>query len=192
MAGNSRSGNRTGLPRAPGAGRKRKSARAHWLSGDAGKRGLALVRPPEDAGQREGESVPMPTIGAAGEVPIMLNEMERACWNLWAPIAVANGTLTTETRPGFVMLCQVSADVAQVRSDIQIRGILFESVDNVGGEETRELRKHPLWPEYRGLRQQQRDLFARYRLIAIGRPLDGQSKRADPEQDELARLLAIR
>lgn len=194
MAGNKNSGNRTGLPRAKGAGRKPKTARQRWLTGDAGHTRLAIVKTRPAQPAVVPAAAALPAIGPAGEVPAMLNEAEQAYWNLWAPLAVGNGTLTDSTRPGFVLLCQTAADIAEVRGDIRARGILFEKVDNVGGEETRELRKHPLWPEYRGLRARQEQLLARYGLAAFGRIVGGIPKDDEEEREraELLRLLAIR
>jgi hypothetical protein len=197
MAGNKNSGNRSGRPRARGAGRKPKTAREHWLSGDASRAKLALVQAPADAGKRVRPSAAelaasIPVIGPAGEVPAYLSEPEQAYWNLWAPLAIENGTLTDSTRPGFVLLCRTAVDVAEVRGEIRERGILFEKVDNVGGEEVRELKRHPLWPDYRSLRQQLDAHLARFGLTGMGRPASSAKPEKDNERERLRQLLAVR
>jgi hypothetical protein len=191
-----------------GAGRKPKTAREHWLSGDAGRRGLALVERPEDAGvpessRRRGRRAKASReiaagliLGPAGEVPAMLTDEERAWWVELAPRAIANGTLTEDTRPGFVVLCQTAADAAEIRRDIRERGILTERKAIVGDAEdavveTLDLKAHPLWPSYRGLQARLEQLMARYGLAASGTANEGGKPKEDDERAELRRLLAI-
>jgi hypothetical protein len=194
-----------------GAGRKPKSAREHWLSGDAGKRGLALVERPADAGAKPGrrskgkrragaendEKPPVAAIGAAGEVPPILTPEERAWWELWAPLAVENGTLTRITAPGFVILCQTAADMAEIRADIRERGILTERKEVLGEGydavlETIDVKAHPLWPSYRGLKARLEQLVARYNLAPIGKAIEAEKADDDDERDALRRLLAVK
>jgi hypothetical protein len=189
-----------------GAGRPRKSARQHWLTGDAGKRGLSLVERPADAGAKPGRrrrqkartaaaAADRPAIGAAGVVPAILTKSEREFWEEWAPHGVKIGTLTDETRPGFVLLCQTAARVKLIWSDIEERGILTEKKEVLGeGDyavlETVDVKAHPLWPSLRGLMARQEMLLARYGLAAIGKaPESGEG--ADDDDDELRRLLNV-
>jgi hypothetical protein len=187
-----------------GAGRKPKTSREHWLTGDAGKRGLALVERPPDAAptpprrprKRAGKAAPAVEIGPAGELPAMLTGAEKRWWRELAPRAVANGTLTADTRPGFVVLCQTAADAAEIRRDIRQRGIVTERkvlVGDTGEQEviTLDVKAHPLWPSYRGLKARLEQLMARYGLAATGTAGDGQKPKEDDERAELKRLLAI-
>lgn len=191
-----------------GSGRKPKTAREHWLTGDAGKRGLALVERPGDAGAPKGQrrrgkrpagSPKVPMIGAAGEIPEELTPIERVFWERWAPLAKANGTLIDDTVPGFIMLCQTAADVRVCRAEIYGRGIVSvrTAMQDTGNDDeamevvTAELKRHPLWPDLRGLRQQLRDLLARYGLASMGKAPSAEKPDEDDERDQLRKLLAV-
>jgi hypothetical protein len=208
MAGNKNSGNRTGRPRAKGAGRKPKDAREHWLAGDAGKRGLALVERPADAGAPKAKrqrgkvrsASGVATIGAGGEVPAELAAGERVFWDRWAPRAKANGTLTDDTTPGLVLLCQTAADAECCRTEIYGRGIVAvrTALKETGNDDeamevvTLELKAHPLWTHYRGLKSRLEQLLARYGLASMGRPAEEAAQKEDDERAELRRLMAIK
>lgn len=194
-----------------GAGRKPKTAREHWLTGDAGKRGLALVERPGDAGapkavrrraSRTTEPVvpAVPAIGRDGEV---LGEMlpgERVFWERLAPLARANGTLTDDTVPGFVLLCQTAFDAQQCRAEIYARGIVSTrtAMKETGNDDeamevvTVELRAHPLWPSYRGLKARLEQLEARYGLASAGKAPASGKPDEDDERNQLRKLMAIR
>lgn len=190
-----------------GAGRKPKTARQHWLTGDAGKRGLALVERPADAGapkgQRRGKRAertpPSPVIGAAGEVPAELTDVERVLWERWAPRAKAAGTLTEDTTPGFVVLCQTAADAQVCRAEIYSRGIVNvrTAMQETGNDDeamevvTVELRAHPLWPQYRGLKTRLEMLMARYGIASMGKAPSAEKPDEDDERDQLRKLLAV-
>jgi hypothetical protein len=189
-----------------GAGRKPKTARQHWLTGDAGKRGLSLVERPADAGaprgQRRGRKhakpVP-PVIGAAGEEPPELTDAERVFWGRWAPRAKAIGTLTEESTPGFVLLCETASDAAQCKAEIYGRGIVNvrTAMRETGNDDeamevvTVELRAHPLWPQYRGLKTRLEMLMARYGLASMGKAPSAEKPDEDNERDQLRKLLAV-
>jgi len=191
-----------------GAGRKPKTAREHWLAGDAGKRGLALVERPADAGapkakrrrtQKETRAA-VAVIGAAGEVPPELEPEEGVFWERWAPRAKANGTLTDDTWPGFVLLCQTAADAQRCRTEIYRRGIVATRTamketgndDEAMEEITVELKAHPLWPHYRGLKTRVEMLMARYGLASMGKAPSAEKPDEDHERNELRKLLAVR
>lgn len=189
-----------------GAGRKPKSAREHWLTGDAGKRGLALVERPVDEGSEEPPrrrparpaAVDVPMIGPGGEVPADLLPGERVFWERFAPLAKANGTLTTESTPGFVVLCQTAYDAQVCRAEIYQRGIVATRtvmVETGNDDEameavTVELKAHPLWPSYRGLKGRLEQLMARYGLASAGASQSDKPKE-DDERAKLRELLAI-
>lgn len=190
-----------------GAGRKPKTAREHWLTGDAGKRGLALVERPADAGAPKGQrrrgKKPQrpapPVIGAAGEVPPELTDVERVLWERWAPRAKAIGTLSEDTTPGFVVLCQTAADAQVCRAEIYSRGIVSVRtvMQETGNDDeameavTVELRAHPLWPQYRGLKTRLEMLMARYGIASMGKLPSAEKPDEDNERDQLRKLLAV-
>jgi hypothetical protein len=190
-----------------GAGRKPKTAREHWLTGDAGKRGLALVERPADAGAPKAKRRPqkepsaaVAVIGAAGEVPSELEPPEAVFWERWAPRAKVNGTLTEDTTPGFVLLCQTAADAQQCRAEIYSRGIVAArtAMKETGNDDeamevvTVELRAHPLWPHYRGLKTRVEMLMARYGLASMGKAPSAEKPDENHERNELRKLLAVR
>lgn len=187
-----------------GAGRKPKSAREHWLAGDAGKRGLALVERPADGGARKttrGRSRPKePSIDPAVDVPSDLLPGERVFWERLAPLARANGTLTDDTVPGFVLLCQTAFDAQQCRAEIYARGIVSTrtAMKETGNDDeamevvTVELRAHPLWPSYRGLKARLEQLEARYGLASAGKAPASGKPDEDDERNQLRKLMAIR
>lgn len=170
-----------------GAGRKRDSARAHRLRGDAGKRRLALVEAPADAGH--GPRAPAAPVGP----PAMLTEPEAAYWRLWEPLARELGTLSARTMPGFVLLCQVACRAARAWAEVERDGLTYVTqVANPDGTSRDVLKSHPALSHYRGLAQRQEQLFARYGLAAMGKPTEARpDHKPDAERDELRRLLAI-
>jgi hypothetical protein len=181
-----------------GAGRKPKTGRQHFLSGDAGKRNLALV-PKREETAIDGAAVPVvaavdvPTIGAAGEVPAMLTPEEVPYWNLWAPLALENNTLDGQTRPGFVLLCQVASRAAQLWGAVVARGVEVEHYTMTpDGQERLTMKANPLLTHYRGLMARQEQLQARYGLASSGAKKDSGKPKEDDELDELRKLMAIR
>jgi hypothetical protein len=188
MAGNKNSGNRTGLPRRKGAGRKPKSAQAHWLSGDAGKRNLSVVprRAPQSAigGADAVDAKPSSeTVVPLRAEPALLTKAERVYWGFWSPLAYGNGTLTDDTLPCFILLCQVAARVKQLWSRAARDGLVL--LTPLGKK------AHPLLSHYRGLMQRQEQLLARYGLAGLGLKQDaGESK--DDDDAEFDRLMAVK
>lgn len=152
-----------------GAGRKPKGARAHWLTGDAGKRNLSLVEAPADAGQTRTAAVVTP-LGPPG----VLSEAERAYWVLWEPLARENGTLTPATCPGFVLLCQTAVDFTAARARMHT------------DPDDAKVRSH-----YRGLLLRVEQELARYGLASMGPPKATVKPKADDDRDTLRRLLAV-
>jgi hypothetical protein len=172
-----------------GAGRKPKSKKERWLAGNAGKVNLALVthRPPVSTPQDVPAAEPLP------EVPSpLLTPSEADLWAQWAPRARARGTLVPETEPGFAQLCEVASKAAKLWSWIDTVGLMFETVTVDGsGQEHRELRKHPLLTEWRGLEARKEMMLARYGLTGDGK-VPASAEAGDAEELQLARILAVK
>lgn len=169
--------------RRQGAGRKPKSAKHHFLTGNAGKRNFELVPktrdelPPADPAEPE---LVMP----ADQLAL---DGEQAYWERYAPAAQAAGTLTPQTRGGFVLLCQIAARADRMWEDIEREGFTW-SDEGV-------IKAHPLLPSYRGLVQRQESLLQRYLLAAMAKP-DTAAASAKPKEDDdsaaLRQLMAIK
>ncbi len=168
-----------------GAGRKPKSKKERWLSGNAGKVNLSLVTSglPKDVPAAE----PLPEVPAP-----VLTPSEADLWAQWAPRARARGTLVPETEPGFAQLCEVASKAAKLWSWIDTVGLMFETVTVDGsGQEHRELRKHPLLTEWRGLEARKEMMLARYGLTGDGK-VPASAEAGDVEELQLARILAVK
>lgn len=168
-----------------GAGRKPKTGKQHWLSGDAGKRNLALVPSRTDSAIDGGGTVvpfvPPPDAPLPNPDQVVdLASAESRYRQQWEPLATRNGTLTDQTRPGFALLCQVAARTDAMWAQIGATNFM-------SGE-----RAHPLMTHYRGLMQRQEQLLARYGLAAIGVSKDAGKSDEDDELDELQRLMAVK
>lgn len=170
--------------RRPGAGRKPKSAKQHFLTGNAGKRGLELVPKTRDE-LEAGEPETAPPVLVMPE-DLLAQEGERAYWTRYAPQAVAAGTLTVQTVGGFVMLCQVAARADRMWEDIEREGLTYSDEGII--------KAHPLLPAYRGLVQRHESLLQRYLLAAMAKP-DGAAAPKPKEDDDsatLRQLMAIK
>jgi hypothetical protein len=176
-----------------GAGRKPRSGRSHWLTGDAGKRNLSLVTNPVASDEAPAAEPSGAVVVSLRDAPAMLTETERPYWELWSPLALLNATLTDQTVPGFVLLCQVASRAANLWGNITAQGFVYEKVMVDGaGVEHKELKSHPLLTHYRGLMQRQEQLLARYGLASMGKPPGDKKPKKDDERDELRKLLAVR
>jgi hypothetical protein len=176
-----------------GAGRKRKSAAEHWLSGDAGKRGLSLVPPREESGDVEAADPPKADVVPIGEAPAVLTVAERPFWDWYSPQALAKGTLTKETTPGFVLLCQVAARRARLWAQIDTDGDKYEAVVVDGaGQERVSLKAHPLLTHARGLDMRLEQHLARFGITSGGKAEGDKKPKKDDEREQLRKLLAVR
>jgi len=168
--------------RRQGAGRKPKSAKHHFLAGQAGKRTLALVPPSrDDIDQADVSSAP-PIVMPAD---LLTQEGEQAYWDRYAEPACDAGTLTAQTVGGFVLLCQIAARADRMWEDIEREGLTWNDEG---------IRKaHPLLPAYRGLVQRQESLLQRYLLAAMAKPDLGatQKPKEDDDSAALRQLMAI-
>ena len=167
-----------------GAGRKPHTRRERWLGGNAGKRSLALVSMrPEPLSPAEDRS----------DVPDVLTAEEAAYWRLWFPVAQQRGLLTVGTVPGFVLLCQWAQKAAFFWQCIEARGVEQERVTIDGaGQEHREYKANGLLARWSDAMKRVEQLQARYGLAADGKVAHGYYRSADAEDEELARLLAIK
>jgi hypothetical protein len=91
----------------PGAGRKRKPTHLRAIDGGADRRG--------PRGDDDDAELP-PADAAALEPPDDLSPEERAVWDAWAPLAIAERTLTPATLANFVQLCQAEVDRRHLRA----------------------------------------------------------------------------
>lgn len=180
-----------------GAGRKRKSAAEHWLSGDASKRGLSLVPRSAEAAAADGEmAAPAPELAPVVSIdgaPAILTTQERAFWDWYAPKALAKGTLTLETEPGMVLLCQVAARRRRLWEQIDADGDKYIAVVVDGaGQERQSLKAHPLLTHARGLDMRVEQLQARFGITSGGKASDDKKPKQDDEREQLRKLLAVR
>ena len=88
--------------RRPGAGRPRKSAEEHFVTGDAGRRGRVLEHPSAVA---PAPAAPLPVLDES-DAPNSLTLDERLVWLALAPYAMQAGTLTPASEMAFVLLCK--------------------------------------------------------------------------------------
>lgn len=100
-----------------GAGRPRKSADEHFVTGDAGKRGRVLEHP----SSVPVEPVPLPALDEA-DAPNELTHEERQIWLELAPHAMANGTLTDATKAAFVAFIRWESLSRQLAMSVLERG----------------------------------------------------------------------
>jgi hypothetical protein len=174
--------------RRQGAGRKPKTPKQHFLSGNAGKRKLALVPSSrEELGASEAESDPEPAL--VMPVDRLAQDGEQAYWAMYADQAVAAGTLTTQTVGGFILLCQIAARADRMWEDIEREGFTW-SDEGV-------IKAHPLLPAYRGLVQRHESLLQRYLLAAMAKAGGGNGsgsggQKEDDDGAALRQLMAIK
>jgi hypothetical protein len=179
-----------------GAGRKRKTPRQHFLSGDAGKRGLALVpaRPSDPVNDiPASEETAGADVVPIRDAPAMLTKDELPYWAWYSAQAYAKGTLTEHTMPGFVLLCQVAARRARLWAQIDRDGDQYEAivVDGAGNERVSK-KPHPLLTHARGLDMRLEQLQARFGIMSAGKIADEKKPKPDDEREQLRRLLAVR
>jgi hypothetical protein len=164
----------------PNAGRRKKSDRHHHLAGDPTNRGKGVARDPDAPPPVKPSRIVMPQ----GQ---LTSEAEQGYWQLFEPEARAAGTLTNQTRGGFVLLCQIAARVDAVWEQIDREGYTF---DSAAGS-----RAHPLWTSYRSLVQRLESLMQRYQLAAMAKPVEPvgvpPAGRRDTEAEALRRLMSV-
>lgn len=171
----------------PGAGRKPKSGRQHFLAGDPTKRKLGTSR--ARAIDDSGEAAPTAPKRGALVMPqaLLPTEAEQAWWQLLEPEARVAGTLTTQTVAGFVLLCQVAARVGLLWEQIERDGCLVDKSNGSGA--------HPLWTPYRGLVGRLESLLQRYGLAAMSKSVEPATPatpdRRDSEAEALRRLMSV-
>lgn len=128
-----------------------------------------------------------------GDAPAVLTAAERPFWDWYSPQALAKGTLTTETAPGFVLLCQVAARRARLWAQVDADGDKYEAVVVDGaGQERVSLKAHPLLTHARGLDMRLEQHLARFGITSGGKAVEDKKPKKDDERAELRRLLAVR
>lgn len=135
--------------RRPGAGRKRK--------GPGTVLAMPGVVPPKAPGP--GGAKPKPPSPPKG----VLTRAEYRVWVQLASEAMARGTLTTETRHGFAMLCQLVVRRKALEQRLDQDGWTY--VNQFG-----ESKRHTLWGVWQNVTLRVEQQFARFGLIGEGRP----------------------
>ena len=134
-----------------GAGRRPERAATLALRG--GRDRLA-----QDA-RRPVETTPEPV-----EAPTDLPEDQRSVWNLLAPQALEQRTLTRATAVAFRDLCEAIVVKRAMLAQIDMDGMTL--VDRVSGA----VRAHPLLAKHQGMMVRVETAMARFRLNPDGRP----------------------
>jgi hypothetical protein len=139
-----------------GAGPKPKTKDAHWLGGDAGKRGMAGAGPAAPA---------EPVVVIAP--PVALGEQARGVWEALAPHACAARTLTEATVRDFRELCELVVDMDAARAARRAEGWTDMGLR--------------LATAYRGLVQRVEAKMRAFKLAPIGKEMtDAEVKPTDP------------
>lgn len=135
-----------------GAGRKPRSERAVVLGMDGTR--IDAGRPRQDADPGDPLLIP----------PAGMTAAQQKYWMLWAPLAIAQRTLTQETIPGFREACELAAMKDPIAK--QIRKLGPES------DEAIDLRR-----DYLKFSKDLRIALQQYKLGAFGRPEQAPARR---------------
>lgn len=134
-----------------GAGRKPKGERAVVLGMD---------------GNRLSGTPPLPGVVAPDVLvapPKGLPTQARLFWRRWAPLALAQGTLTAETVPGFERLCIL----AVTSEKLELKMVRLEPGSATWSD---------LHPEYLKTAKDLRAAMQSYKLCAFGKPEQGAAR----------------
>lgn len=144
----------------PGAGRRPKNQQAKWLSGDAGKRG-------------EGKQKPQPGPVQLIAAPVDLPAEQAAVWNELGPYACAQRTLVPDTVAAFRDLCEAIVLKRAMLARIAEDGMTYLKIttDVTSGEQSKDVKAHPLLSHHRGMMQRVEAAMLRFRLSPIGKEL---------------------
>lgn len=147
-----------------GAGRKPKDA-------------AAVVQMPGTAPATVVAALPMHLF----EPPEDVTTDEDRTWRAYAPAAVANGTLTDATAPGFRYLCELTVRYRALAAVIDAEGWQCEKLSVAIGEsgqgvEHVEKKAHPLWGRLVAFALRREQALRAYGLIANGKPVPTQAK----------------
>lgn len=150
-----------------GAGRRRKSAVERALDGGAGHRpGRVLQHPRSAVDPDSGQSVATPPAALPvvdeSDAPNDLTVEEREVWLKLAPLALANGTLTTDTAFQFMRMCR----------NIALESRYAKSVQDAGGA------------NHRGLIQRVDTELLGFGLAGTGRKPPAAKPAVDPLEDK--------
>lgn len=132
---------------------------------------LALVH-----GSRQVHPASQEAHGAVGVVsaPGWLPELHRAIWESLAPLALANGTLTPESVPGFAHLCKcVWAERVLlekiIASDWQVDKVTLQMDEKGGGLQQVEKKASDLITKWQAMLVRVENGMARFKLTADGK-----------------------
>lgn len=163
-----------------GAGRKSKDS------------ALALVHGSRDRGTRptaNAEAAGVPAVKSAAVVPPDdLPTDQRAVWDSLAPLALANGSLTSETVAGFRHLCKCSAVESALLAAIQAKGwqtdrVTLKMDESGGGLQVVEVKANDLITKWQAMLVRVENGMARFRLTG-----DGKDRGAPAAPKELSPL----
>lgn len=136
-----------------GSGAKPKSQAQHWLTGDAGGRGLGA----KDA--KPAAPLPIPA------APMHLAEPAKGVWEQLAPFATEARTLTPATMLDFEELCELVIEMRGARQARQAAGWTDEGLKFA--------------PTYRGLVQRVEGKMRSFRLAPIGKEMPATEAKPD-------------
>jgi len=120
------------------------------------------------------DEVPPDAVMVQVEIPEDLPEVQRGIWERLAPLAVANGTLTPESAPGFAHLCKclwaerVLLDKI-VASDWQVDKVTLQMDEKGGGLQQVEKKASDLITKWQAMLVRVENGLARFQLTADGK-----------------------
>jgi hypothetical protein len=134
--------------------------------------GIALVRGSQDRGTRRQEE-PTATPEAV-QAPIGMPADVRMVWDEFAPLALANGSLTPSLVPGFAHLCKcIWAErillAKIVAADWQVDKVTLQMDEKGGGLQQVEKKASDLIAKWQAMLVRVENGMARFRLTADGK-----------------------
>ncbi len=118
--------------------------------------------------------------GTSPDPPSSLSAPRAEFWRLYAPHAIAAGTLTPQTEGAWHLLCELVAEKDAIMKAIEDDGrtVVRHKFDDDGNEVAKEVRAHPLIPAYRALAQRVEQMMARFALAPMGKAAGGAAPKA--------------
>jgi phage terminase small subunit len=166
-----------------GSGRKKKTDTERRLGGNAGRRAPRRPRASDASGVDVPPSPPKaPPALELIPAPAFLTDEQRAVWNVEAPHAVEQRTLTPATVAEFADFCKAVVIERKLLETIEKQGwTIHTSKVDATGNEISELKKHPLVSDHRQWLQRVEQKRIRFRLSPMGKELvPDQETPADP------------
>jgi phage terminase small subunit len=140
-----------------GSGQKPKTRKLRALQGNAGHRPL-----PEER-EAPAESI---------QAPDRLTPKEQEYWNELSPHAIEAGTLVPATVAPFVLLCKCFVMADEMHATMLNEGLTVVKfvLTEEGAQEEKKI--HPLVTPYRNMVQRIESLAVKYKVCALGKPMD--------------------